>query len=149
MFFHDGPPIRVLRPNRAVIRSLPAGGEALRRETKRFVDGHVPEEILLLKTEPEIIVVVFNGGASVALVRGTVGVEHLTHDEVAIPALRVHADKHRLQQTVRRTPFGLLGGGAVERPHGAVVKVAGEIRFNFGFGTQALRGLVAIEPNVF
>ena len=104
---------------------------ALRRlvawETEGEVGLWVPEEVLLLETKPEVVVVVVDGGAAVRSVGAAVGVENLAHDEVSVDAVGVGVDGHRLEHAVRIATVGLQRGRAVKRPHGALSHRAAEI----------------------
>ena len=81
---------------------VPAG-----RESRRQVGAGIPQEVLLLEAEPEVVVVFLDGGAAIGLVGRTVGVQDLGHHEEGIRATRVPKDRHRFQQQVRGVAFGL------------------------------------------
>jgi len=57
----------------------------------------IPKEILLLETEPEIVVVVLDCCTAIGLVRRAVGVEDFAHDEEAVLATGIFNDCTWLQ----------------------------------------------------
>ncbi len=96
-------------------------GEAVLGPTEgtSFLD----EEVFLFEAEPGVGVI-DHGGAGVRGVRLAVGEHNLTHDEEAVPARVVGIECDRLEHAVGVAAFGLLGRGAVEAPHRAVLEGA-------------------------
>jgi hypothetical protein len=109
------------------------------------------ERVLLLHAEPHVLVGVLLGrrGArspGVGGVRGHVDVEHLVqHEDVVAAADRVGADEHGLEHAVGGVALGLVGGGAVEAPHGRLLAVLQDP----GLRAQQRRRLGAVDPDVF
>ena len=134
--------------NRAVVLALGSGVAADREADRAFVFV-VPDAVFLLEAEPEVRVLVVDRRATVGLVRRSVGVEDLGHDQEAVLAARVRVAGDRLEQTVGGAPFGLLRRGTVERPHRAVFEVAREVLDDLRLASQALGRLVTIKPDVF
>ena len=92
MLFDDFTTVGVRAADRAVVRTLRTG-VALRREARRTIGFGVPQEVLLLEPEPEIFVVtVEDRRTAIRLVRRTVGVENLCHDEKGIPTAGIRED---------------------------------------------------------
>ena len=96
-------------------------------EAKWKLSVNVHDEVFLLVAEPEIVVIIVNGGAPVAGVRGTVRVEHFAHHEVAVDTLRVRENVHGFEKAVRIAAIGLPGRGAIKHPDRAFFKGAFEI----------------------
>ncbi len=131
----------------AVIRAL-RSGKATCRESKREISVRIPQEVLLLEAEPEIVVVILDRRPGVRFVRGPVGVQHFGHHQKRVEPPRVGEDRDGLQQTIRRATGGLLCRASVERPHGAVLEATAEVSQNFGFATQALSRMIPVQPDV-
>src|SRR5690242_13234409 len=68
------------------------------REAKWFVRCRIPEKIFLLKSEPEIIVVIFNQRATIRRVRRSIRTEHFIHYKKCVFARRVRENSHGFQQ---------------------------------------------------
>ncbi len=147
MLFDAVPTISVLGADRAVIRTLGVGITAGRETGRQIVIG-IPQKVLLLEAEPEIVVVVVDGCATVGGVRRAVSVQHLAHDEIRVVTVRVGDDRTGLQQTVGIAAFGLLSGAAVERPLRTLFEGAAEVGLDAGFAAQALGRRVTVEPDV-
>ena len=109
----------------------------------------VPEEVFLLKAEPEVVVVVVDGGAAVRSVGASVSVEDFAHDEVPVDAVGVRVDGNGLEKAVRVAAVSLQRGRTVERPHGAFRHRAAEIAADHGFASHALGWFKSVEPDVF
>ena len=147
MLLDDFPSVSVVATDRAVIRALGSGETGLGK-ARRAIRFRIPQEILLLEAEPKIIVVVFDGGAAVGLMRRAIGVQDLSHHEERTTAARIGKDGDGLEQAIRITAVSLLGRTAIEGPHGGVFEIARKIFNHLGFAAQALGGLVAVEPDV-
>ena len=65
--------------HRAIVRPL-WPGVAVGREARGCIGLHIPQEVFLLKSKPEIIIIVVDGRTSIGLMRGAVGVKYLGHD---------------------------------------------------------------------
>ena len=142
-------PKALARAHRAVVRHLAApDSRQTGKPGGRLVLG-VPQEVLLLEAEPEIVVVVLDGGAAVRLVRRAVGVQHLGHHQVAVLAVRVGEHRHGLQQAVRGAAVRLLRGTTVERPDRALVERAPEVALHPRLAAQTLGRREAVQPDVF
>ena len=99
MLFDKLAAVSVSCANRAVIWALRRRIAAF-REAWREISFNVPEEIFLLKTEPEIIVIICNSRAAIGGVWRAISVENLAHDKVSASAIRVWIDCDRLQEAV-------------------------------------------------
>ena len=141
------PPERVAGTHGAVVRAL-RSGVAAGRETGRQVGAGIPEEVLLFEAEPEVLVVVFDGRATVGLVWRTVRVHHLGHHQVGVAAARVREDRHRFQQQIGRVAFGLRRRTAIEVPHGAFFQRSSEVPLHPRLAAQALGRRYAVQPDV-
>ena len=54
--------------------------EAAGRKARRQLCIDIPQEIFLLETKPEIVVVIIDGRAAIGRMWRTIGIEHFTHD---------------------------------------------------------------------
>ena len=99
MLFDELAAVRVSCANRAVIWALRRRIAAF-REAWREISFNVPEEIFLLETEPEIIVIICNSRAAIGGVWRAISVENLAHDKVSARAIGVRIDCDRLQEAV-------------------------------------------------
>ena len=113
MLFHTGSAMGIIGPDRAIVRTLRLW-IATSREARRVVVFGAPEEVLLLKAEPETVIVIVDRCPAIRLVWGAVGIEYLGHHEVGILATRVGIDGHWLEQAVGVTTGGLLGAAAIK-----------------------------------
>ena len=86
-------------------------GETVLREAEREIGVRVPQDIFLLEAEPEIIIVVVNGGATVGFMRGAVGVENFAHDQPVVGAdlVGIREQGNRLEEAIGVVAFSLLG----------------------------------------
>ena len=85
----------VPRSDRAVIRSL-RPGVAVHRKARRQLGINVPQKILLLETEPEVVIVIVNGSAAVRCVRRAVRVEYFCHHQKGVFAAGVWENRDGL-----------------------------------------------------
>ena len=83
-------------------------------ETQGEVGLGVPEEVLLLVPEPEVVIVLIDRCPAVRSVRGPICVVHLAHHKEAVQPVRIRVDCHGLQDAVGRAPLGLKGGASIE-----------------------------------
>ena len=91
----------------AVIRTL-RSRKAACRESKREVSVRIPQEVLLLEAEPEIVVVILNSCPAILFVRGAVCVQHFGHHQKRVETAWVREDRDGLQHTIRSACFSLL-----------------------------------------
>jgi len=96
VFFNTVPTKGVTCANRAVVRALWCG-ETAGREARRQLSVDIPQKVLLLEAEPEIVVVIVNGGASVGRMRRAIGVQNFTHDEVSVVSVWIWVDGDGLE----------------------------------------------------
>src|SRR5438093_2332192 len=108
MFFYHCTAKCVTGTNRTIVRALWPGETAF-REAQRLFCFRIPEEILLLEAEPEIIIIIINQRSSIAFMGSAVRIQHLAHYKVSAFTLRVFYNKNRFQQTIRRAARGLFG----------------------------------------
>ena len=148
MLFDALPTKGISRSHGTVVRPLWAW-VSVHRESRRQLRIDIPQEIFLLKAEPEVIIVVIDGGPAVGYVRRTVGIQHLGHDQKGVLATGIGIDGHRLQQTIRTASVRLLCGTPIEGPHRALFQRASKVISHLGLTSQALGWLITIEPNVF
>ena len=138
------------RAHTAVIRTLGAG-EPVGREARGPLRDRVEHGVLLLETEPEVLIAVLvedrpQLGPHIGGVRlHRLGQERLAHhhDVVAAPQ-RIRAGVDRLQHDIGVAAFGLVGARAVEAPDARLVAVGEDPRLGTHFG----RGLGAVGPDV-
>ena len=85
MLFDEFASKRILRPYRSIVRPLRTRvapfGKAQWKIGLRIYDC-----VFLLKTKPEIIIVILDGSTAVGFVGGAVGIENFRHDKPAIAA---------------------------------------------------------------
>jgi hypothetical protein len=107
------------------------------------------EEVLLLKTNPEVGVV-FNGGTKIGGVRGAVRMHDFAQNEITILAGSVWIKGDRLQDAVGFASLCLHGGTAVETPERQIGKRRRIFkRLELGFAAKFGDRLLAVKPDVF
>ena len=149
VLFDDMTSNRFAVTDATVVRTLRAG-EAFGRETDRLVRFGIPDRVLLLETEPEIVVVVGDRRSTIGSVRVAFVIKDFAHHkEPGSHATWIGANENGLQQTIATAPRRLFGRRTVESPHRGIFDIAAEVTDDFGFASQALGGLVAVEPDVF
>ena len=74
--------------------------ETARRKAGRQLCIDIPQEVLLLETKPEIVVVIIDGRAAIGRMWRTIGIEHFTHDQVRIVAVWIWINGNGLEQAV-------------------------------------------------
>lgn len=126
------------------------GGEAVGifGPTERATFGM--EEVFLFESNPESVVF-RNGGAGIAGVGSTVRKHDFTHYEEAVLAGTVGVERHGLEHAIRAAAVCLLGGAAIETPHGAIFEreFTGIAFNNLGFAAKVGDRCVTVEPEVF
>src|SRR5690606_19626267 len=118
------------------------------REAKRFVDCRVPQEILLLKSEPEVVIVVIDSSPTVRRVRCTIGTQNFAHNEVSVFSCRILEKGNRLQKTVGRSAGCLFCRASIEAPLRTAFQLTVEVFHNFGFTSQTLGWNISVQPDV-
>src|SRR6185503_13584094 len=78
MFFNHWAAISIFCTYRAVVGAL-GTGETTFRKTDGFICFRIPQEIFLLKSKPEIIIIIFNCCPSVRFVCGSIRTQYFTH----------------------------------------------------------------------
>jgi hypothetical protein len=131
----------------AIVWSLGSAGVAVLGEAERT--SILVEEVLLLKANPEVWVVL-NGGAHISGVRGTVRMHDFAQNEITIFAGSVGIKGDRLQDAVGFASLCLHGGTAVKAPKRQIGErrrlLKGlELCFAAEFGDR----LFAVKPDVF
>ena len=135
----------------AVVRAL-RSGETAGGEAGRPTRDRVEEGVLLLETEPGLLVAVLlhcldGGGAGVGGVRRHVaGQQRLAeHEDVVATADRVRALEDRLQDDVGIVAGGLVGAGAVVAPDPGLSAISEDL----GLGADLTSRLGAVDPQIF
>ena len=95
MLFDKLAAVRVSCANRAVIWALRRWIAAF-REAWREIGFNVPEEIFLLKTEPEIIVIISDSRAAIGSVWRAISVKYFAHNKVCASAIGIWIDSNWL-----------------------------------------------------
>ena len=95
VLFYTLPAKGVPRSDRAVIRPL-RPGVAVHRKAGRQLSINVPQKILLLETEPEVVIVIVDGSAAVRCVRRAVRVEYFCHHQKSVFAAGVRENRDGL-----------------------------------------------------
>ena len=129
----------------------PRARETILREAQWKIGIRVDQGIFLFKSKPEIFVVIADRGPTIGLVRCAVGIKHFAHDKPPVSAktIRIRINSDGFEERVRIVSGGLLGRGSIKIPLTRVLQLAAKITLDLGFTAQALRRLIAVEPNIF
>jgi hypothetical protein len=107
------------------------------------------EEIFLLKTNPEVRVVL-DGGASVGGMCCAIREHDFAQDDIGVLAARIRIQSNGFQYAIRAFAFGLHGGASVKTPQGQIRQGGRMVeRLDRGLATQLRNRRFAVKPNIF